>query len=245
VSLQAFLARAGNSSGHAVWPAMRSGEKPARAGKTCENRPRSNLSAAFLACPITRREILLPADPFLHRLASVIFCLLAREFRYPRPCAMPRCRHIQAHISQPCLLQSAPRTSYNISIRFHTPARLESLIVIGRTALCHLRPALLAFCVPLLHRAVTLHFAIGLCVFGANAFHENVAPEQWHVELPVRTDRRRLPVTSPPCTHPIPHRTGSGNGRDLLSIGISLGVVIIAHIPRPASLPCRYPQAEK
>jgi hypothetical protein len=33
-SSRAFLARAGKSSGHAVWPAMRSGENPARAGKT-------------------------------------------------------------------------------------------------------------------------------------------------------------------------------------------------------------------
>ncbi len=37
-SPQTFLARAENSSGHAVWPAVRSGEQPARAGKTCAER---------------------------------------------------------------------------------------------------------------------------------------------------------------------------------------------------------------
>jgi hypothetical protein len=33
ISPQTFLARAGNSSGHAVWPAVRSGDKTSARGK--------------------------------------------------------------------------------------------------------------------------------------------------------------------------------------------------------------------
>jgi len=39
-----FLARAENSSGHAVWPAVRSGEQPARAGKPALNGYRNPVS---------------------------------------------------------------------------------------------------------------------------------------------------------------------------------------------------------